>query len=239
MSIVQDLSYTTLQTLIKDLGMEELGSVKQPFKTLRSPLEVEPVGCARVFKSKSAMQLVYINLTVAKIQMDSHMLFCFSGADSLLPHFTLDAVYAGGSHAFHLDLIPKVDLSINFNYLQTVYQPLTSVFSEAKKIQGLSEAHISPLQRAVMSPWMLAHRANAEAMDSMGIVCSQYLTHWLKLTNTDWASLECYPQQDLAIRDARHRSILFNRTVDPVWQQVDRLLGEESSEDLRRLLQGA
>lgn len=238
MSIVQNLAENTMQTIVQELKLKETGSAENPFRTLRSPMSPHPVGKARLFQGAGGEQLVYIGLTVPMIHLDSHMVFCFTGPESSVPHFTVDAVQPGDYFAFHLDMIPRVDLAVNLPYLKTVYQPLTEAFKTAKAIPGLSEAQLSPLQLAVMSPWMLAHRATAGAMDAVGSVVSQYLTHWLELYRQG-IPIDPSSGQDLAGRDRVHRSVLFNREVDPVWAQVERLLGHEQSEELRTLLSGS
>ena len=45
--------------------------------------------------------------------------------------------------------------------------------------------------------------------------------------------------EQLADRDARHRAALFNPDVDPVWAQVDRLLGPDVSARIRDSLKTA
>lgn len=238
MSIVKSLATTTLNTIADALSLQEQGSEAQPYKVLRSAMSPHPVGAARLFHGAGGEQLVYIGLTVPMIQLDSHMLFCFTAASSLVPHFTVDAVHAGDHYAFHLDLIPRVDLGVNLDYMREVYQPLTATHKSAQAIPGLSPAHLSPTQLAVMSPWMLAHRADVGAMDAVGQVCSEYLGHWLRLQKTGLSSGAKVHGQTPSERDLVHRGVLFNREVDPVWQQVDRLLGSDSSEELRAMLLG-
>lgn len=238
MSIVKRLATETMGAIARSLEMTEVGSEQAPYRSLRSPMAPQPVGAARLFQGPRGERLVYIGLTVPMIHLDSHMVFCFSPPDSLLPHFTVDAVHAGDHHAFHLDLIPRVDLAVNLEYMRAVYQPLTPVFQEAKGIAGLSPAHLTPLQLAVMSPWMLAHRASAAAMDSVFGVCASYLNHWQALRVGGLRELGEVHGERPQVRDPVHRSILFSREVDPVWSQVERLLGQASSEELRALLVG-
>jgi len=238
MSIVKSLATTTLDTIADALSLQEQGSEAQPFKVLRSAMAPHPVGSARLFHGAGGEQMVYIGLSVPMIKLDSHMVFCFTAATSAVPHFTVDAVHAGDHYAFHLDLIPRVDLGVNLDYMREVYQPLTATHKAAQSIPGLSPAHLSPTQLAVMSPWMLAHRADEGAMDAVGQVCSDYLSHWLSLHKAGLSSGANVHGQSPSERDRIHRGVLFNREVDPVWLQVDRLLGREGSEDLRAMLLG-
>ena len=48
---------------------------------------------------------------------------------------------------------------------------------------GLSPAHLSPRQYAIMSPWMLAKRATAEAFAAIDDLVDAYLDHWLGLVH--------------------------------------------------------
>ena len=235
MSIVKDLSSTTLNRIKDELGLIEERVDGQDYMTLNSPMSPHPVGNARVFKGKDGEKMVYIGITVPPIQLDSHMIFCFSDKESLIPHFTLDAVHAGPHYAFHLDLLPKVDPSANLSYVREVFEPLTEAFTNAGKIEGLSPAHLSPTQLAIMSSWMVANRATEEAMDQVGILCSQYLDHWLSLKKNGIKSQDTLGT-DLAKRDQLHRSILFSPEVDPVWDRITKMIGEEASEKLQSLL---
>ena len=194
----------------------------------------EPVGAARLFRGGEGERLIYIGLTVPMIRLDSHMLFCFTDPKSTVPHFTVDAVAAGDHYAFHLDLIPRVDLAVNLEYMHAYYTALSPLYKEARAIEGLSPAELSPLQYAVMSPWMLAHRATPAAMDMVGLTVSRYLEHWLGLFARDYKT--SLSGEQLAGRDLAHRGILFSREVDPVWGQVERLIGPEVCEELRLLL---
>ncbi len=42
-----------------------------------------------------------------------------------MPHFTLDSVLGQGSYAFHLDLIPRVELATHLTYVDWAHTPLT------------------------------------------------------------------------------------------------------------------
>lgn len=164
MSLAKQLSHTTLNKIINRFGLTETGS---PYLTLHSPMSPAPVGELRLFSGGRVHQLVYIGLSVPPIGLDSHMIFAFTPPDSPLPHFTLDSVLAGPHFAFHLDLIPRVDLGANLAYINELFEPLTPIFNATKTIEGLTPAHLSPRQYALMSPWMLAYRANESAFSQI------------------------------------------------------------------------
>ena len=107
--------------------------------------------------------MVYVGLGVPTIGLDSHMVFAFTRATSVVPHFTLDSVQGQGSYAFHLDLIPRAELATHLTYVDWAHTPLTATFEEVGARAGLSKAAIGPRQFAMMSPWMLVHRADEDA----------------------------------------------------------------------------
>ena len=84
------------------------------------------MGEARVFRGERIAKAVYVGLVGAAIGLDSHMVFAFSPAGSAGP-----ALHAGlgvrpaGTYAFHLDLIPRVDLGTHLVYLDWAHTPLT------------------------------------------------------------------------------------------------------------------
>ena len=71
--------------------------------------------------------MVNISLVVPHFHLDSHMIFAFTPENSAVPHFTLDSVANGDNYAFHLDLIPRVDLATSLPYLDTVWDVLHTV----------------------------------------------------------------------------------------------------------------
>lgn len=80
-----------------------------------------------------------------------------------------------------------------------------------------------------MSPWMLVCRATPEAFKALDDTVDGYLGHWLALIEKGVTEVDA----DLAGRDRANRANLFDPRVDPVWEQVTRLLGAEQSERVR------
>lgn len=235
MSLAKTLSHNTLHTIINHFALQEQGA---PHMTLHSSMSPAPVGEVRLFSGGPVQKMVYIGLTVPPIGLDSHMIFAFTAVDSPIPHFTLDSVLAGPHFAFHLDLIPRVDLGANLAYINELFQPLTAVFEATKQIEGLTPAQLSPRQYAIMSPWMLAFRANEQAFSQIDEQVSRYLDHWFAVVEAGLSAetLASLDSTDFAQRDQRNRAALFNPEVDPVWNQVERLLGAEVGTELREIL---
>jgi len=202
------------------------------------PVAGQPVGALRVFTGAPLLQLVTIDLVVPAFGLDSHMLFAFGRPDRALPHFTVDAVFAGGSYAFHLDLIPRVDLGAHLAYVDQCFGPLTEVHDAAAGTPGWSPAKIGPRQRALMSPWMLVQRADEDGFRRLTPVLGAYLDHWLTLAQhgVPEAALAGVDRAALAVRDQRNKDAIFDPDVDPVWAQVARLIGEPAAAHARGLL---
>lgn len=232
MTLAKTLAHNTLARIVARYDLREIGD---PFLPLANPAFPQPLGSCRIFSGGPVSKLVTISLTFPPAGLDSHMIFAFTAPDSLTPHFTLDSVMAGPHFAFHIDLLPRVDLGANLAYIDAVFTPLTAHFEVAKAIEGLSAAALSPRQYAVMSPWMLAYRATEDAFAQIEGSVNAYLDHWFQVVEND-VSAEIALSGDPAARDRLNRAAIFNPEVDPVWAQVDRLVGADTSARLRDLL---
>jgi hypothetical protein len=219
------LCYATVEAIVSATGLTE--AVDQP---LTSPMQPEPVGVLRTWKGTGGVEkLVYCGISVDAIGLDSHMVFAFTPVSSVIPHFTLDSVFGQGSYAFHLDMIPRVDLGANLAHMDRVFTPLTDTFEEVQVREGLTKANISPRQRAIMSPWMCTNRATEDAFGAMADAVDVYRNHWLGLLDAGITADDVMPV-DLAQRDERNRAALFSREVDPVWNTIERLIGDQSEQ---------
>lgn len=243
--LARDLCLGTLDRLIERTKVTEvLGEDGGPFRTLNlapqpagSPLSSDgPLGAYRIWTGDGAVtKVAYAGISVPSLNMDTHMIYAFSNPDSAVPHFTLDSVEAHGTLAFHLDLNPRVDLGSHLEYMDYVYGPLTEVFNSGKAIEGLSEAQLTPRQRAIMSPWMLVSRATPDAYRQMGTRVEDYLGRWFTLGEQGLPEsvLDSIADTDLKARDAANRAMIFSRDVDPVWDQITPLVGDDMSEIMR------
>ncbi len=225
MTPAHQLCHDTVEAIVARTGLQEARTVD-----LVSPMSPAPVGVLRTWTGgKGVAKAVYCGLSVDAIGLDSHMVFAFTDTDSLVPHFTLDSVFGQGSFAFHLDLIPRVELASNLPYVDRVFTPLTEVYEDVQARDGLTPAAIGPRQRAMMSPWMCVNRATEEAFVGMTDVVASYRDHWFGLVD-DGVAPDLAAPVDLADRDSRNRSALFSREVDPVWNTIERLIGDQSEQ---------
>ncbi|MEH6586087.1 MAG: hypothetical protein V7720_05985 [Halioglobus sp.] len=242
-SLPEKLFSTTLGSLVDHLGLtEEEGDGGGPWMPLVSqlPMVQGQVGKVRLFTGDSLFRVVTCSLVVEPIQLDSHMLFAFTPGNSAVPHFTLDSVKAAEHFAFHLDLIPRLDLGANLVYMDEVFTPLTEAFEAGSAIEGLSMAHLSPRQNAVMSPWMLAKRATQEAFGGIESTVESYLQHWFELleNGVSESARAGVTDADLRARNIANKQIIFNPEVDPVWGRITSMIGEEAVAAQRALLIG-
>ncbi len=240
------LSHRTMNRLIDDFGLEEqLAADGGPSMSLVSPAFGNiDVGNFRQWTGGGAVsRLVYTGISVDPIGLDSHMLFAFTDHESLVPTFTLDSVFTnmppgadpnfpdgGEMYSFHLDLVPRCDLGINHAYSQRVYEPLTERRDAVLAAPGVFPAELTPMQRSIMSPWMLAQRVTRAAYESdVFAAVDIYLEHWhsLIVSGIDATGVEGAWGAD---RDAVNRSLIFNRDIDAVWAKIDGLLGPEISD---------
>jgi hypothetical protein len=244
-TLARKISHRTLDAITRRFGLREIDDGHGgPFLHLAAPaFGGAPVGDFRLWAGNGKLsKLVYTGITVEPVGLDSHMLFAFTGKDSLAPTFTLDSVYTrlpagadsnfpdgGDMYAFHLDLVPKCDLGVNAAYMRHCYAALTEPRAVALSADGVFPAQLSPMQHAIMSPWMLAQRTTAAAYETAIFpVAGRYLDHWIDLVDAGCDALAAGIAGEAgAARDAENRRLLFSRNIDPVWEKIDGLLGRE------------
>ena len=242
------ISHRTLEQITGHFGLDEVtGDGGGPFLPLVSPaFGNAPVGAFRIWHGGDSLQkVVYTGIAVEAIGIDSHMVFAFTKRDSIVPTFTLDSVYTklppgadpnfpdgGDMYAFHLDLVPRCDLGVNSDYMKRVYEPLTDQQATVLSAAGVFPAQLSPTQRAIMSPWMLAQRTTADAYDTVVFPAAEaYTSHWLALVDSGLEDVAGDIRGDAgASRDASNRELIFNREIDPVWNKIDQMLGPAISD---------
>lgn len=235
MSLPKALHEKVLKAIVERFDLvEDLAEDGGPFLPLNShiPMHEGSVGYMRRFTGNPMFQVVTSSIVVPALQLDSHMVFAFTPSDSAVPHFTVDSVCAGEHHAFHLDLIPRMDLGSQLAYMNEVFLPLTESWERGSAIEGLSRAHLSPRQLGIMSPWMLANRATESAFVEIGSVVDDYLNHWFGLVENGISTeaLNGLSANELIERDRRNKFAIFNADVDPVWQRIAPLVGNEAAE---------
>lgn len=243
MSGAQELSERTLDLLVEATGVLEQHGEGGPFLVAGDP--ESSTGVMRLFHGADDSPLdkiVWTMLQVPARGVTTCMIFAFTRPDSALPHFTLDCSdHAGGGHAFHLDLAPRVELATHVEYMDAVFDPLTSQYEAAQAIGGLAPTRTTRRQFAMMSPWMLVHLADATAFTEIPPIVEAYARHWLSIvdrgiTDDVQATLT---DTDLPARDRSFRRNLFSPEIDPVWGRVDAMIGPEAAAVMRSTLSQA
>ncbi len=241
MSLSQELCWSNVLAVADRLALSEVhGSGDDgAYSTLTSEMMPEPVGSVRVFHG--AVSLVYVGMTVPMIGLDSHMMFAFTDPGSAVPHYTVDSVQNADAYAFHLDMIPRVDLGSHLGYMDHCYGPLTDVRAETFARGGLTPADLAPRQWALMSEWMLANHCDEATFRSITPTVDAYREQWFGLLEAGIpaALVDDVSTELLERRDEANRAAIFNPDVDRVWANVERLVGPQQSEATRLLLAGA
>ncbi len=252
-TLASRISHQTLDRITDRFGLEEvLAEDGGPFLPLTAaPFGNAPAGSFRLWDGgDKLLKVVYTGISVEAIGLDSHMIFAFTKPDSRVPTFTLDSVYTkmppgmdpnfpdgGDMYSFHLDLVQRCDLGINDEYMQRCYVPLTDTQSQVLNTDGVYPAQLSPRQRAIMSPWMLAQRTTPEAYESAIFPAADvYLEHWFGLVEQGVDDIDVRGEAGAA-RDAENRKLIFNREIDPVWNKIDGMLGSDVSDFMIGVLQ--
>lgn len=241
MSLSHDLCWRSVRSVVDTLGLSEVVADDDAYMVLRSEMMPDPVGSVRVFRGEGQPTLIYVGMTVDMIGLDSHMMFAFTGPTSPVPHFTVDSVQNAEFFAFHLDMIPRLDLGAHLAYMDHCFTPLTEIRDAGMAIEGLSRAHLEPRQWALMSEWMMAHRADESAFQAIGATVDAYRDHWFGLITHGIPAnvLDGVSDEEIVARDVANRAAIFNPDVDKVWANVERLLGAEQSEAVRTLMADA
>lgn len=235
-----DLSEKILDHLVQATGATEVLAADGGPLMVAPGTDTPASGTMRLFRGGSIQKIVWTKLQVPSRGVTTCMIFAFADPASGLPHFTLDCADHGDeSYAFHLDLMPRVELATHVPYMDEVFLPLTPFYETGRATEGMWATGTTPRQFAMMSPWMLVNFANEEAFRKIGDVVMDYANHWISVINTGLSPevQATLADTDLTERDAGVRYNLFSPSIDPVWGRVDAMIGPEGSELIRSNLQ--
>jgi hypothetical protein len=237
-----------LERVVRELRLvEETGSdgdAVLPLHAVGGPLDGTRIGEFRVFTGADGVRLVHSVLSIDDFGMDTHQLYAFTPASSVLPHLFLDTAISpntGGTFHYGLDLAPRVDLGASLDYLDAVYTPLTEPRAAALAQPGiLPVPSIGPLQWALRSPWMIAAIAMPDDLKSLTAITDAYVDRWLALLRAGLTAdvVAGVQWQDVARRDRLAREAMFSARTNPVWTLLDRLVGPAAAQRMRELLVG-
>ncbi len=167
----------------------------------------------------------------------------FAPSRSLVPHLAVE--WAGsvddGVERVRLlvDLLPRIDLAVNLDYVDEIYQPLSRLHRDAADIPDIVIVRVPPRRAVAMSPWRLAASVPAGSVGEFRTIVDGYLDHWMAI-NTGGVGSPVDPlasdQARLVQHDRFHRNALFDADSDPYWERVDRWLGIDAAAELRTTL---
>jgi len=211
----------------------------------------ERVGRVTVYDGDHGTRIVDARLVVESSGIDSMMLHAFSDPATDLPHLTSDVAGVGSRWAFHVDLMPRVDLPGDLSTLEGLYEPLTPIYERAHSIPGSTPIPLPPRVRALSSAWIVGVSfdfTNAgggrDAVQVMTDTFEAYVRTWLRCVDEGLPGLgtpESYlrPHGEAArARDARQRFALFHPDSDPVWGLLDNLVGPTDAAAILELIRG-
>jgi hypothetical protein len=193
-------------------------------------------GQLRCYAGQGIDKIVFLTLEDDG-QLESAMLMAFSEAGSVVPHLVLDASPVGRDYAVFADLVPRVDLSVNPEYVHAVYAPLWPVFDGLKRHPQLRPSEVPHSLAPYVSPAMAGFRASAAIMPQLFELVGPYVSHWLALhQGIITLPPELREIQGLKARDERHRALLFSKEVDPIWDVFSTVVGAENCRRALELL---
>ena len=219
--------------LIEDIDCVQIAPDSPVWSDLGA--EGQRSGELRVYRGRGRVQKVVQScFTLQDRKVDSHSLVVFTHPESPVPHLMLDAIRKGPRVHLHIDLLPKRDLAVSFSYLDRCYGPLGELRTEIDADVRFVPEPISLRQRTMLSPWCALYTLAPEELGAAETYIERYVSHWANLLRS--TAPELSPAPDVARRDALHRRMFFSRSLDPVWNSLDQVIGRESVERILEAL---
>jgi hypothetical protein len=173
-------------------------------------------------------------------QMWSRTFYAFARSVALIPHLAVEWSGSGadGDEPVRVlvDLLPRIDLAVNLDYVDEVYGPLTDTFTAARGIDGVRIVSLHPRRSVAMSPWRLSLSVPRDQIEELAPLIDTYVGRWIDVNSGGVGS----PVDPLASDQARlvqhdrfHRNTLFDPASDPNWERIDRTLGPDPAAELR------
>ena len=193
------------------------------------------LGAFRLWRGERVARLAHVGVTTPE-GMTAHMLVAQTPAGSAAPHLGVDVMRFPDGFAHFVDLLPRVDLVAHRDYVERVYAGLDPHYELFAAHPSAAVVPMPPSMLAYYSPWML-HHMGLPTLDEISAALWAYVDRFCELAQgggTDGLSLPDPTQ--LAERDRLHRRVLFDPDFDPVWRQVEPLLGAEAVTTIRETL---
>ena len=167
----------------------------------------------------------------------TQLFYAYSRANSLTPHLAVEWAEFGEEIAVHVDLLPRVDLAVNADYVDEVYRPLDSALAEVRSLPDLKPDPLPPLKAVGFSPWLVAVRGPASLASALAHTVDQYIDHWFSVFSGGVTARVDPISNDparLVQRDKFHRVTLFPDN-DPQFARITRRAGPNTTAELRAM----
>ena len=237
MSIVQascDKWATTLTGFLTHPDVSEI--------SFTSPESGEPAGSLTITEGSTAsgarVRVVDTRLLIPALGLDATMVHAFAPSESTSPHLLSDLATKhrptpdGGTEMtwhFHVDLMPRVDLIIDPEFIDAVYPSLTQAHTSAYAIEGMMPIAVPHRLRSLASPWLIGAIVRPTDEVVTRELFTTYANRWHELVNNPPLVADPASQRE---RDIKHRATMFNNDTDPVWQNLAKLVGQADTDTL-------
>jgi hypothetical protein len=193
------------------------------------------LGTFRLWRGDAVSRLVHVGVSLPDGSMDAHMLVAQTPAGSAVPHLGVDVMRFPDGFAEFVDLIPRVDLVAHRGYVERVYADLDPHYERFAADPAARVVPMPPSMLAYYSPWML-HHMGLPTLDQITDSVGTYVERFIELAKDGLRDLDLPSADAVAQRDRLHRGVLFDPDFDPVWRQVEPLLGSDAVTTIRETL---
>jgi hypothetical protein len=222
--------------------INEITADGKPYRTLTCPVTADVVGDIKVYRGTNIIDyVVVVHIIKDSMQMDAYMVSAFTKADSLYPHLVFDCELLPDDSAFHIDMLHKVDNSIDTSYIKTILEPLTEPFNAANNNENFRFSDATLLMKTLLNPWMASYHCLPKHLPQAQQTIDAYTQQWLnyKQDNMDILSITDNEKESTRNYDLARRKALFNPDVDILWDMLPNMIGLESRDLILDLLRGA
>jgi hypothetical protein len=211
------------------------------YMALRNAADGTDAGFVRLWSAAEQRYLDrLLHVRLQSPPVDTHLLFLFGRADTVMPHFHGQVVqFAPDACVYNADIIPRLDPVYHPGYFREVFDPVTRDYwkaaSNPKNVCALAPAN--PAIAVYLSPWSIAagRPTNREELERVTPGIFAYVDHCLRLSRE--ISYQGPSAAELRDRDRRHMELFQSDELDPrAWKGVYRILGETVGRRLKEVL---
>ena len=204
----------------------------------------EQVGAYRVLIGAELDKAIAVDIALADGEEPHRLqlLYAFSRPTTLVPHLAVEWTRLDPKSdrvGLVVDLLPRVDLSVNQRYADECYGPLTEIWNDVWTIDNVRAMFVGPRRATAFSPWRISVTAPETEVGSLAVLVDRYIDHWIAImsggvgANVDPVASD---PAKLVQHDRYHRDGLFDEESDPRWARIYRLIGPNQGAELRMAL---